>query len=152
MFSWFGKVSFVPYSKISDFAVHLKDGRLMGSRCKSCGYQTFPPRADCPQCMSGDFEYTEYNGKGEIYTYTVIAAAPTGFDDEVPYTVAVVDLEEGGRLVAWLGDTIPRDDAEVGMPVQVVPRIFEEDEEIKVYYSVERPGTTWHKAPPPHKP
>ncbi len=31
MFSWFGKVSFVPYSKVSDFAVHLKDGRLMGS-------------------------------------------------------------------------------------------------------------------------
>jgi uncharacterized OB-fold protein len=152
MFSWFGKVSFVPYSKISDFAVHLKDGRLMGSRCKGCGYQTFPPRADCPQCMAGEFEYTEYAGKGEIYTYTVIEAAPTGFEDEVPYTVAVVDLEEGGRLVGWLGDTIPRDDAAIGMPVQVVPRIFEEEEEIKVYYSVEKPGTTWHKAPAPHKP
>ena len=152
MFSWFGKVSFVPYSKISDFAVHLKDGRLMGSRCKSCGYRTFPPRADCPQCMGDEFEYTEYAGKGENYTYTEIAAAPTGFDDEVPYTIAVVDLEEGGRLVAWLGDTIPSKDAAIGMPVQVVPRIFEEEEDIKVYYSVEKPGTTWHKAPAPHKP
>ena len=52
MFSWFGRVSFVPYSKVSDFAVHLKDGRLMGSRCKGCGYKTFPPVADCPKCMS----------------------------------------------------------------------------------------------------
>jgi len=53
MFSWFGKVSFVSYTKVSDFAVHLKDGRMMGSVCKDCGYTTFPPRADCPQCLSG---------------------------------------------------------------------------------------------------
>jgi hypothetical protein len=58
---------------------------------------------------------------------------------------AVVDLEEGGRLLAWIGDTI--EDVEIGMPVQVVPRIFEEVEEIRVYYTVEQPGTTWGKAP-----
>jgi len=89
MFSWFGKVSFVPYSKVSDFAVHLKDGRMMGSRCKDCGYATFPPRADCPQCLSGNFEFKEYNGKGKIFTHTTITAAPTGFEDVAPYTVAV---------------------------------------------------------------
>ena len=84
MFSWFGKVSFVPYSKISDFAVHLKDGRMMGSVCKGCGYQTFPPRSDCPECMSPEYSFKEYNGKGEVYTFTKIDAAPTGFDDVVP--------------------------------------------------------------------
>ncbi|MHC4093853.1 MAG: Zn-ribbon domain-containing OB-fold protein [Planctomycetota bacterium] len=151
MFSWFGKVSFVPYTKVSDFAVHLKDGRLMGSRCKKCGFQTFPPRADCPKCMSGEFEFTEYSGKGEIYTYSIIAAAPTGFDDEAPYTVAVVDLEEGGRLVGWLGESIPSDQVQIGMKVQVVPRIFGEEEEIKVFYTVDQPGTTWHVAPEPHR-
>jgi uncharacterized OB-fold protein len=147
MFSWFGKVSFVPYSKISDFAVHLKNGRLMGTTCKKCGYATFPPRADCPECMSGDYEYREISGKGTIYTWSEITAAPTGFDDEVPYTIAVVDLEEGGRLLCWVGETIPKDDVRIGMEVQVVPRIFEEVEDIKVYYSVERPGTTWGTAP-----
>jgi hypothetical protein len=145
MFSWFGKVSFVAYTKVSDFAVHLKDGRLMGSVCSSCGFASFPPRADCPECLSGDFEYREINGRGTVYTHSVIAAAPTGFDDEVPYTVVVVDLEEGGRLLAWLGDTV--DSVEIGMPVQVVPRIFEEIEDIRVYYTVEAPGTTWGKAP-----
>ena len=150
MFSWFGKVSFVAFSKVSDFAVHLKDGRLMGSKCKKCGYSTFPPRADCPECMSGDFEFIEYTGKGTIHTYSTIAAAPTGFESEVPYTVAVVDLEEGGRLVAWLGDTLPAGDAKIGMDVQVVPRIFEEEADIKVYYTVEQPGATWGKAPAPH--
>jgi len=147
MFSWFGKVSFVPYSKVQDFAVHLKDGRLMGSVCKECGQRSFPPRADCSECMSGEFEFREWNGKGTIHTFTRIEAAPTGFEDDVPFTVAVVDLEDGGRLLAWTGETIPFGEVRIGMEVQVVPRIFEEIEPIKVYYTLERPGTTWGKAP-----
>jgi len=147
MFSWFGKVSFVPYTKISDFAVHLKSGRLMGSACKSCGYLTFPPRADCPECLSGEFEYREYSGKGTVYTHTLISAAPTGFEDDVPYHIAVVELDEGGRLMAWVGDTIPEGEIAIDQEVQVVPQIMEESEAIKVYYSVEKPGTTWGKAP-----
>ena len=119
----------------------------MGSLCCGCGYATFPPRADCPECLSGDFEYREVSGRGFVYTHSTIAAAPTGFDDEAPYTVVVVNLEEGGRLLAWLGDTIPVDDLEIGMEVQVVPRVFEDMEPIKVFYTVERPGTTWGKAP-----
>ena len=150
MFSWFGKVSFVPYSKIMGFAVHLKEGRLMGSRCKKCGYQTFPPVADCPQCLSADFEFVEYNGKGKLFTFSTIAAAPTGFENDVPYTIGVVELEQGGRLLAWIGDTIPLADVKIGMDVQTVPRIFEESEEIKVYYSIEKPGTRWGKSPAPH--
>ena len=150
MFSWFGKVSYVPYSKVADFAVHLKDGRLMGSTCKACGHTTFPPRADCGECMSPEFEFTEYSGKGTIWTYSTIAAAPTGFDDEAPYTVVVVELEEGGRLLGWLGEGIPVDDVEIGMDVQVVPQIFGETPNVQVYYTIEKPGTTWHKAPQPH--
>jgi uncharacterized OB-fold protein len=150
MFSWFGKVSFVPFSKVQEFAVHLKDGRLMGSACKACGYTSFPPRADCPKCLSGEFELREISGKGTLYTQTRIAAAPTGFEDVVPYTIGVVDLVEGGRLLAWIGETIPADKLAIGMQVQVVPRIMEESEEIKVYYSIEAAGTTWGKAPPHH--
>jgi uncharacterized OB-fold protein len=145
MFSWFGKVSFVPYTKISDFARHLKDGRLMASRCKKCGETTFPPRADCPACLSGEFDYEEVSGKATLHTFTRIDAAPTGFEDEVPYIVGVVDLEEGGRALAWIGETIPEEEVRIGMDLQIVPRIFEEIEDIKVYYSLEKPGTTWSK-------
>lgn len=151
MFGWFGKVSFVPYSKVQDFAVHLKDGRLMGSRCKDCGFQTFPPRADCPQCMSASFEFKQYTGQGTLYTFTRIDAAPTGFEDKVPYTIAVVELAEGGRALGWFGDTIQADQIQIGMPVQVVPRVFEDTQDIRVYYTVEKPGTTWKEAPPPHR-
>ena len=145
MFGWFGKVSFVPYTKISDFARHLKDGRLMASKCTKCGETTFPPRADCPACMAGEFEYTELSGKATLHTFTKIDAAPTGFEDEVPYTVGVADLKEGGRALAWIGDTISEDEIRIGMELQVVPRIFDEVEEIKVYYTLEKPGTTWSK-------
>ena len=146
MFKWFGKVNYTPYTKVSDFAQHLKDGRLMASRCTSCGTTSFPPRADCEECLSDDFEFFEVSGRAELHTFTKIVAAPTGFEDVAPYLVGLVDLEEGGRALAWFGDTIDEDEVEIGMELQVVPRIFEESEEIKVYYSLEKPGTTWKKA------
>jgi uncharacterized OB-fold protein len=147
MFKWFGKVNYTPYTKVADFAGHLKDGRLMASKCNACGATSFPPRADCDACMSGDFTFVEVSGKGSVNTFTKIVAAPTGFEDDAPYTVGVVDLEEGGRALAWFGESIPEDDIAIGMEVQIVPRIFEELEDIKVYYSLEQPGTTWSQAP-----
>ena len=145
MFKWFGKVNFSPYTKVSEFAQYLKDGHLMGSRCKKCGSFSFPPQADCGKCMSGDFEFTEVSGKAKLHTFTKIVAAPTGFDDVAPYTVGVVDLEEGGRLLAWIGESVKEEEIRIGMDLQVVPQILEEQEEIKVYYSLEKPGTTWAK-------
>ena len=143
MFKWFGKVNFSPYTKVTEFADYLKDGRLMGSRCKKCGQESFPPRADCSACLSGDFEFIEMSGKATLVSYTTIHAAPTGFEHVAPYTVGVVDLKETGRLLAWFGDSIPDSEIQIGMELQVVPQIFEEQADIKVYYSLERPGTTW---------
>ena len=145
MFKWFGKVNFAPFTKVTDFAQHLKDGRMMGSRCKKCGATSFPPRADCIECMSGDFEFFEISGKATLHTFSKIVAAPTGFEEVTPYIVGVVDLEETGRLIAWFGDTINEEEIKIGMELQVVPQIFDELEEIKVYYSLEKPGTTWSK-------
>jgi len=145
MFKWFGKVNFSPFTKVSEFAQHLKDGRIMASKCRECGTTSFPPRGDCLSCMSGDFEFVEVSGKSTLHTYTSIVAAPTGFEDVAPYTVGVVDLEEGGRALAWFGTSINEDEIQIGMELQVVPQIFEEEEDIKVYYSLEQPGTTWSK-------
>ena len=97
MFEWFGKVSYCPHTKVSDFARHLKDGRLMGSKCTKCGHLSFPPRSDCPACRHDEFEYAEMSGKGEVMTFTRIDAAPAGFEDVTPFTVGVIDLEETGR-------------------------------------------------------
>ena len=145
MFKWFGLVNFSPFTKVEEFAQHLKDGRIMGSRCKDCGATSFPPRADCDACMSGNFEFVEVSGKATLHTYTKIVAAPTGFEEVAPYTVGVADLAEGGRALAWIGESIKDDEIKIGMKLQLVPQIFEELEDIKVYYSLEKPGTTWSK-------
>lgn len=141
MFKWFGKVNFSPFTKVSEFAQYLKDGHLMGSHCKKCGAVSFPPRADCVECMSDDFEFYEISGKATLHTYTKIVAAPTGFEDMTPYIVGLADLEETGRILAWIGETIKEEDIKIGMELQVVPQIFEELEEIKVYYSLEKAAT-----------
>ncbi|MFQ6045675.1 MAG: Zn-ribbon domain-containing OB-fold protein [Gemmatimonadales bacterium] len=146
MFKWFGKVNYTPYTKVADFAQYLKDGYLMASRCGQCSATSFPPRADCGECMSGDFDYVEISGRGKVNTFTRIVAAPTGFEDVAPYVVGVVDLEDGGRALAWFGDSIDESEIKIGMDVQLVPRIFEEKEGITVYYSLERPGTTWSRS------
>jgi len=80
-----------------------------------------------------------------LHTHTKIVAAPTGFEELVPYTIGVVDLEEGGRALAWFGESIAEKEVKIGMAIQLVPQIFEELEEIKVYYILEKPGTTWAK-------
>ena len=139
MFEWFGLVNFAPYTKVGDFAQHLREGRLMGSKCKACGHVTFPPRADCNECLSGDFELTQYSGKGTLHTHTIITAPPSGFEDMAPCHFGVGDLDEGGRLVGWLGDTVPSEVVAIDMGLHVVPRIFEEIEGLKLYYTLEKP-------------
>jgi len=146
VFAWFGLVSYCPHTKVAEFARHLKDGRLMGSRCADCGQLSFPPRADCPACRSDRFGFAEYGGAGTVATFTRIAAAPAGFEGRAPYTIGVVDLDEGGRLLAWCGATLDGAALAIGQRVQVVPRLLEESEAIKVHYTLEAPGTTWAKA------
>ena len=137
-FKYFGKTNFTPYTKVDKFADYLQKGKLMGTKCKKCGEIYFPPRADCLKCMDDTFEWIDFSGKGTLNSYTTIHAAPKGFDDIAPYTIGIVDLKEGGRLLAWIGD-IPKDEIKNDMPVKVVPRIFEEIPEIKLYYTIEKP-------------
>lgn len=144
MFERFGRSGYCRHTKVAEFVRHLEAGRLMGSRCTACGFTTFPPRADCPRCRHDGFEFTPWSGRGVVATFTRIAAAPAGFETEAPYDLGVVDLEEGGRLLAAFGATIAPDEIAVGLAVQVVPRLREEAGETEVDYTLERPGT-----PPP---
>ena len=137
-FKYFGKVNFTPYTKVDKFADYLHEGKLMGTRCMKCGERFFPPRADCLACMSDSVEWVEYSGEGTLHSFTKIYAAPKGFEDIAPYILGVVDLKEGGRLISWIKD-IPDTEIKMDMPVKVVPRIFEEIEEIKLYYTIEKP-------------
>ena len=136
-FKFFGKINFTPYTKVDKFADYLQKGKLMGTKCKKCGESYFPPRADCLKCLTDTIEWIEYSGQGTLASFTTIHAAPKGFEDIAPYTLGIVDLKEGGRLLAWTKD-IPDKEIKIGMSVKIVPRIFEEIEEIKLYYTIEK--------------
>ncbi len=137
MFKWFGIVNHTPHTKVAAFAEHLREGRLMASRCTACGHRSFPPRADCEQCLGAAFEFVEISGKGTLLTWTRVTAAPSGFESLAPYTLGVLDLDEGGRALAPIGASLREPDLAIGMPLVLVPRLDEAREEIHVGYTLE---------------
>lgn len=78
-----------------------RENRLLIRKCKSCGTTHFMPRHLCPSCWSEDLEWIEASGRATVHSYTVIRRAPLPeFAEYVPYLVALVDLEEGPRMMA----------------------------------------------------
>lgn len=95
-------------------------GKLLAQRCLACGSYVFYPRAWCPHCFGLELEWKEMTGKGEVHTYSVVHAAPcVGFEADVPYVLAVVQLEEGTRMMANVIGCRP-DVVRVGLAVEVV--------------------------------
>lgn len=139
MFDAFGWISFTTHTKVAAFVQHLREGRLVASRCTSCGRESFPPRADCDRCLGGDFEFVPRSGRGHVVTYSRISAAPAGFEGLAPYVIGVVDLAEGGRALAWFGDTVSNEEIAIGMEVQIVPQQREVAGTTRYLYSLERP-------------
>lgn len=92
----------------------------MTTRCAACGKLTFPPKQQCPDCWSGDMEWTELSGQGILYARTTIHAAATQFRDEVPFSVGIVDLEEGVRLVSGLIDDPVRIENDVAIRLVIL--------------------------------
>jgi hypothetical protein len=129
-FEEFGLINFVPFTKVAEFANFLRDNKLKGRRCKKCNAIYFPPRADCVKCLAPeeDLEWIDYSGRGKLLTYTRIYAAPTGFEEHAPYTIGVVDLEEGGRLLAMFENPPENEnDIIVDGDVIVKPKVINDD-------------------------
>lgn len=97
-----------------------RNHRLMVRACRSCGEVHFPPRPACPRCWSADVEWREVTGAGRIYTYSVVRENDlAAFRGALPYIVAIVELDEGPRLMTTLVDS-PAATIVVGAAVQVV--------------------------------
>jgi len=93
---------------------------LYFQRCRDCGAKRFYPRALCPACLSSATEWIRASGRGTVYSFTVTHQnqAP-GFREELPYVLAIVELDEGVRMMTNVVGCAP-DAVRVGMPVQVV--------------------------------
>jgi hypothetical protein len=93
-------------------------GELVVQECPKCGHRQFYPRAVCTDCAATS-EWLTCSGRGTVHTFTVIRqnhAKP--FKEELPYVVAMVELDEGPRLMGNVTGVEP-DDVRIGLPVEV---------------------------------
>ncbi len=116
----FGKVSFTTESKAAEFVANLEQGKVTGTRCRDCGATYFPPKMDCPGCLSSNVEWFEITDTGTLATYSVVTYGPSGFEDDAPYTLAVADFG-AFKVFGRICKDIPSGDLSVGMKVKIVP-------------------------------
>jgi len=99
--------------------------RLMGKICKACGARYFPAKPVCT-CGSVEFEDVKLSEAGEVVTWTVIRSPPLGYERYSPYVVALIELDDGMRLLSQVADVDPAE-MKAGMRVEAVFRRVRED-------------------------
>jgi uncharacterized OB-fold protein len=78
-----------------------RERRLLIRRCKDCAQLHFMPRHLCPACWSDRLEWVDAKGTGTVHSYTIVRRAPLpAFAPRVPYVVALIELDEGPRMMA----------------------------------------------------
>jgi uncharacterized OB-fold protein len=100
--------------------------RLEASKCTVCGKINFPPRLVCPSCSSRKFETVKLSDEGKILTYTIIRVASETFSRETPYAVAIIEVNDGARLMAMIADT-DLDNVAIGKNVKLVFRKIQDE-------------------------
>jgi hypothetical protein len=120
-FEKFGKISYISETKVADFVDYLERGKIMATRCRRCGQLYFPPRADCPNDLSADMKWEELSEKCKLLTYTTAHFAPTGFQEDVPYILALAQCEEGVKVYARLSKDLNEDEIRIGMDLKLAP-------------------------------
>jgi uncharacterized OB-fold protein len=97
-----------------------KRHELLIQKCRSCGSFRFYPRSICPQCLSYEADWVKVSGHGQIYSFTVsYRARSQGFKADAPYNIAIVELEEGVRLMSNIVECVNAE-LKIGLPVEAV--------------------------------
>ena len=99
---------------------------LVGEVCPHCNSKIFPPRDVCPYCGGEAKTQFAFNGRGQVFSFTHMTSVPAGFEQTAPYTMALVQLEEGPVVTAQLTD-LGDQEVEIGMPVEMVTRKIRTD-------------------------
>jgi len=97
-----------------------KRHELVMPRCTTCDHLFFYPRSECPRCLSNHLEWVRVSGRGRLHTYTIVyQPANAAFRDDTPYIYAVVQLDEGPRMVSNVVQC-DLDAVKVDMPLEVI--------------------------------
>ena len=97
-----------------------KRHELVIPRCRKCDRFFFYPREECPRCLSQDYEWATVSGRGRLHTYTIVhQPAHAAFREDAPHVYAVIQLDEGPRMISNMVEC-DFDALEVDMPVVAV--------------------------------
>jgi len=113
-----------PLPEISDenrgFWEGAKRGRITMQQCKACAHIRYPISHCCPKCLALEFEWKDLSGRGEVYSYVVFYQLyNAAFKEDIPYNVAMVQLEEGPRMYSNIVG-VDNDAVKVGDKVEAV--------------------------------
>lgn len=95
--------------------------RILGSKCKTCGSEYFPPVYKCRKCGTDQLDDYEMPKTGTILTYTILYEPIAGFEDQMPLILGIIRLENGVKIPGQIVDT-PEEDLHMGAKVKVVFR------------------------------
>ena len=103
---------------VASFYKFVGEKHLMAAKCNECGTALLPPKPMCTKCLSTNLKWIELDGAGKLLSYTVIYVAPEQFQDMAPYTVGIVELQNGLRLPGMIRDVKP-EDIKIGMKLAI---------------------------------
>ena len=111
-----------PLPALTPETAHFWEGTRLGElrlqTCRDCGQTYFPPRPFCPGCTSRNIEVTRASGRGALHSYVISHLPVSGFDP--PYTIAVVKLDEGPKMLTNIvGTPSDSDSLRLDDPVEV---------------------------------
>jgi uncharacterized protein len=92
---------------VKEYFAALKQNKLLGVKCKNCGFVTAPPRLSCRRCSCQETHVVELSGKGKIATFTSVHIPPENRRGKAPYLVVLVELEEGSWIMGDLNGPDP---------------------------------------------
>lgn len=108
-----------PAPESAPYWAAARERRLALPTCEDCSGQWFPPSRTCPHCLSGRVSFTDVSGRGKVYSFvTFHRVYHPAFEGDVPYVVALIELEEGPRLLSNIVGVGP-EDVRCEMPVEV---------------------------------
>ena len=115
----------------------VQEDQLWLQFCKDCSKFYFYPRFFCPTCLGKNVEWRQASGKGKLYTYMINHRPAPGFDAEAPYAIAVVELDEGVRMMSNIhGIENTPENLVIDMPLKVTFEEINPGSGIKVPYFV----------------
>ena len=116
-----------------------RSGELRLQKCSVCGHVYFPPRPFCPHCASRDVEIVRASGRATLHSYVIHHRPVPGFAP--PYSIAVVELEEGPRMMTNIVEVAQTPEAlQLDMVLEVVFARLTDEISLPLFRPVRRPA------------